>query len=66
MSVAFSKCIGRGPYPNHYGLAKKATMSYQAIIRDTRNEELRPIFDVPKEFWTCGNKFWSIIGGNSG
>jgi hypothetical protein len=57
MSVPFSKCIGGGggwgggPYPNHYGLAKKPTMSCQAIIRDKRNEELKAIFDVPKEFW---------------
>ncbi len=41
-------------------LGKKPTMSCQAIIRDERNEELRAIFDVPKE------EFWSIIGGNSG
>jgi hypothetical protein len=40
-------------------VCKKPKKSCQAIIRDERNEGLRAIFDVPKEFW-------SIIGGNSG
>jgi hypothetical protein len=37
--------------PESLWLGKKCTMSCQAIIRDERNEELKAIFDVPKEFW---------------
>ncbi len=62
MSVPFSRCIGGGGGGALYEklwVCKKPKKSCQAIIRDERNEGLRAIFDVPKEFW-------SIIGGNSG
>ncbi len=58
---------GEGPYLNHYGLAKKLTMSCQAIIRDKRNEELKAIFDVLKEFWNIWEQifehYWGVIVG---